>query len=169
MRSGEPGHRGKSMTLAAKIDMPNPRDASDRRAGTRTTLGRRSTVRDGQDIPHDVIVEDLSPTGFRYRSAERLAVGTHVRLGLVGAGSAAAQVVRVDGDDHGCAFHLPLSPNQLEAAFTAGTVIQTPGLTSDAGEIDTGEPWPRAVRTAIFIGGGAAAWVAVVALLKALG
>ncbi|WBH17100.1 PilZ domain-containing protein [Sphingomonas radiodurans] len=162
------------MTLAAKIDLPDPRnaidqcDASERRAGTRTTVGRLSTIRDGQDIPHDVIVEDLSLTGFRYRSTDRLPIGTPIRLGLAGAGTAAAQVVRVDGDDHGCAFDPPLSPNQLEAAFTSGTVIQTPGLTSGAGEIDTGEPWPRAVRTAIFIGGGAAAWVAVVALLKAL-
>lgn len=166
MRRKEGGERGEPMILAATIDLLDPRD---RRADTRTTVGRLSTIRDGGQSPRDVIVEDLSQIGFRYRSTDRLPVGTPVRLGLAGAGTAAAQVVRVDGDEHGCAFDRPLSLKQFESAFTSGAVIRTSSVAADVAEIDAGEQWPRAVRMAIFIGGGVAAWGGVVALLKALG
>jgi hypothetical protein len=157
------------MTLAATIDLLEGDMAGERRHETRAAIDQPSTLRDDRGVPRDVTVEDLSQTGFRYQSVERLAVGSLVRLGLSGAGAVTARIVWQDGDDHGCAFIEALTAAQVNAAFTAQQVVRVPNE-SDAGrDAATTGKWPRAVRMAIFIGGGAGAWMAAVALVKALG
>ncbi len=154
-----------TMALAATINLLD-RELTDR--AERVLVERGSTLRDEGGAPHEVLVHDLSRTGFRFSSSAHIAVGASVRLGLAGAGSANARVVRRDGDDHGCEFHWPLTAAQLDSAFSYAEVSDiTPREQMDVD--DPGPRWPRILRLAIFAIGGAAAWAAVFALVKAFG
>lgn len=152
------------MALAATIDLLDAGPSTDR-AAPRVAIGRPSTVRDHGGAPRDVLVEDLSQTGFRYCSAKHLAVGTAVRLGLAGAGTAAARVVRQDGDEHGCEFETPLTVAQLQSAFTSAGVTR---VSPTDGDFRKPDRWPAGVRLAILLGFGAAAWAVAIALVKLL-
>ena len=164
MGMGRSSEGKETMPLAATIDLLD-RELSDR--ATRISVERGSTLRDDGGAPHEVLVHDLSRTGFRFSSSSHIPVGASVRLGLAGPGSANARVVRRDGDDHGCEFHWPLTAAQLDSAFTCAEVSGiTPG--DEMGVDDPGRRWPRMVRLAIFVIGGAAAWAAVFGLVKAL-
>jgi PilZ domain len=165
MGMGRSSEGNETMPLAATIDLLD-RELSDR--AERTRVERGSTLREEGGAPREVLVHDLSRTGFRFSSSSHIAIGATVRLGLAGAGSANARVVRRDGDDHGCEFHWPLTAAQLDSAFTYAEVSDiTPG--DEMHVDDPGPRWPRIVRLAIFVIGGAAAWAAVFALVKALG
>ena len=155
--------------LAATIDLLDETTATDRRADARMRIEQASTVRDHQGGPRDVMVDDLSRTGFRCFSAQPLPVGALVRLGLAGAGVASARVTRREGKAHGCEFETPLTPAQLESAFTASNAVRATVGSAGNDQGASHDNWPGAVRAAIFVGGGAAAWAAVVALVKAFG
>ncbi|SEN65462.1 PilZ domain-containing protein [Sphingomonas gellani] len=93
-------------------------EATCRRTLPRATIARPSTLRAEDAVPLDVTVEDLSIAGFRFSSADPIAVGTPVRVGLAGAGRADAEVAWRKGTHHGCLFTSPLTPAAIEAAFT---------------------------------------------------
>ncbi|RYD87226.1 MAG: hypothetical protein EOP61_36000 [Sphingomonadales bacterium] len=64
------------------------------------------------------MVEDFSRTGFRFISEADLPIGTLVSLGLSGAGSRAARIVRRRDNVYGCAFMVALSQDDMARAFT---------------------------------------------------
>jgi hypothetical protein len=161
MRNSEEKGSAGPIMLSATIDLPNgPRPkaaAADEPADDHSSAAARRAM------PRPVLVEDLSRTGFRYLSPAGVPIGTEIRLGLADGGTAAATVVERDRDAHRCEFRVPLTEAQLASTLTiARRVI-------DAHPTDQADKWPRLVRIAIFIGGGAAAWAAAAALLKGLG
>jgi hypothetical protein len=161
MRNGEEKGAAGPVMLSATIELPDRAGAKAARADE--PCHDDSSVARRRAMPRPVLVENLSRTGFRYLSPAGVPIGTEIRLDLAGAGTAAATVVERDGDAHRCEFRMPLTEAQLASAAAI------PGRVSDARDGDPVHKWPRFVRAAIFIGGGAAAWAAAVLLLKGLG
>ncbi|MDH4744788.1 PilZ domain-containing protein [Sphingomonas sp. CBMAI 2297] len=89
----------------------------DRRGAIRFDTDSPSTLRTPDGGPIDVQVEDFSRTGFRFSSELDLPEGTLVSLGLSGAGSRAAKVVRRSGNTYGCAFMKALTEEEIAHAF----------------------------------------------------
>ncbi|RYD54527.1 MAG: PilZ domain-containing protein [Sphingomonadales bacterium] len=89
----------------------------DRRGAIRFDADSPSTLRVPDGKPIDVRVEDFSRTGFLFVSDTDLPIGTLVSLGLSGAGSRAARIVRRRGQTYGCAFMAPLSDEDIARAF----------------------------------------------------
>ncbi|RYE00735.1 MAG: PilZ domain-containing protein [Sphingomonadales bacterium] len=89
----------------------------DRRGAIRFDADSPSTLRVPDGKPIDVIVEDFSRTGFRFVADVDLPIGTLVSLGLSGAGSRAARVMRRRGNSYGCAFMEALSTEDVARAF----------------------------------------------------
>lgn len=89
----------------------------DRRGAIRFDADSPSTLRVPDGRPIDVVVEDFSRTGFRFISEADLPIGTLVSLGLSGAGSRAARIVRRRDNVYGCAFMAALSAEDIERAF----------------------------------------------------
>jgi hypothetical protein len=90
----------------------------NRRAWVRKSIVRSSTLRIDATLPMDVVVEDLSITGFRYSSEEPVAAGELVSVGLAGSGQADARVIWRDGARHGARFTKALAQSTIDAAFT---------------------------------------------------
>ena len=152
--------------LHAKITSGGPQRAGDdRRAGTdRLDIGKPSTVRADRFAPLDVVVEDLSSSGFLFRSDARIAPGAMLHVGLGGGGMAEAKVVRIDGDRVGCEFLVPLTVEQLRSSFAGGTVTDGafPSIAASPLPLHRDDKLPGAARLAIVAGGGALAWLAVI-------
>jgi hypothetical protein len=95
----------------------------DGRSAERHAVSLDGTLRDPEWNPYDVVVEDLSSSGFRMPARADLEVGAYVSLGLPGVGICPARVVRQAGDRYGCAFLVPLNSAELGSAIT-GTVMR---------------------------------------------
>lgn len=89
----------------------------DRRGAIRFDADSPSTLRMSDSRPIDVRVEDFSRTGFRFVSDVDFPIGTLVSLGLSGAGSRAARIMRRRGDRYGCAFMVALTTEEIDRAF----------------------------------------------------
>lgn len=89
----------------------------DRRGAIRFDVDSPSTLRVPDGAPVDVQVEDFSRTGFRFLSDLDLPVGTLVSLGLSGAGSRVAKIVRRKDNTYGCAFMKALTEEEIARAF----------------------------------------------------
>jgi hypothetical protein len=100
--------------LIAKIEILGD---IDRRGAIRFDTDSPSTLRAPDGAPIDVRVEDFSRTGFRFVTDIDLPIGTLVSLGLSGAGSRAARVMRRRGDSYGCAFMTALTDEEIGRAF----------------------------------------------------
>ena len=152
--------------LNAKINVGDQSLATDdRRFGAdRITIDKPSTVRADDLSPRDVVVEDLSSSGFRFRSDDGLRVGSTIFVGLAGGGMAQARVVRVNDDQHGCEFERPLTGAQLQSAFNSPTVLAVsfPVRYGSTVIAEREEKWPGAVRLSILLGGTALCWAALV-------
>ncbi len=151
--------------------------SDDVRGAERRSVEIDGTLRGPARTPHDVLVTDLSASGFRIPAAVALPVGSQVTLGLSGVGARAARVVRVtDGGELGCEFVSPLSPQELSLAL-AGRQALIPfpiaydPIASDdlyADELPEVTRFPGPVRVAILIGGGILAWAATIVLAVVL-
>lgn len=139
-----------------------PLSSGDRRAGDRRPVAEPSTLRGPDDTPIDVIVGDLSFSGFNIQSPLPLPIGAVVQIGLPGSGRFAARVVRQDGDTYGCEFVDYLSDAKVSEAFAATNVAQ---LFVAPSEWNWAEPevrkWPRAVRMSFALGATLAVWAAI--------
>ena len=89
----------------------------DRRGAIRFDADSPSTLRVPDGKPIDVTVEDFSRTGFRFIADVDLPLGTLVSLGLSGAGSRAARILRRRGNSYGCAFMAALNAEDIARAF----------------------------------------------------
>ena len=150
------------MTVVAKL-------YRDDRSAERYSVEMDATLRD-QDVPYDVLVEDLSATGFRMLTSVELAIGTAITLGVPTVGRRLARVVRQAREQqYGCEFVVPLTIAQVESALAAPAFepiafpeSRLPIDLSDAPEPEVAK-LPRPVRAALIVGLAGAAWAAVVA------
>jgi hypothetical protein len=88
----------------------------------RVVIGRSGTLRERDKFAADVMIEDVSETGCMFRSDAALPIGTLISIGIPGTGMHAARVSRVDRDQHGCSFLLPISPDDIALAQIIETV-----------------------------------------------
>lgn len=91
---------------------------SDNRGAQRMQLDRASTLRDDDDRPFDVQIEDISLTGFRLQLPFEVLPDQAMTIGVPGVGIRTLQVVRVEGATAGCIFVQPLNPAEL------GTILR---------------------------------------------
>ena len=82
---------------------------SENRGAQRMQLDRASTLRDGEDTPFDVQIEDISLTGFRMQLPFEILPDQATTIGVPGVGIRAVRIVRVEGTIAGCAFVQPLN------------------------------------------------------------
>ena len=110
------------------------------RTAERHPVALDGTLRDPDLKPIDILVDDLSMTGFRIPVEPGLEPRDLVSLGLAGVGTRSARIVRRDGERLGCAFLSPLDEEQLAAALdaTAPQVI----------ELETAQAYPMPVMPA---------------------
>lgn len=93
---------------------------SDDRSSERFQAGLNATLRDQVTRPHDVIIEDLSLTGFRLSSGPVMTLASEASIGFAGIGVHQARVTRQEGDVYGCEFVTPITQAMLTRALTAG-------------------------------------------------
>lgn len=150
--------QGGAIMLSATMDLLN----DNMRADACRTYNRPAAMRGKRPIARAVRIQDLSQAGFRVTLTDRLPIGASFRFSIAGAGSAAVRIVRRDGNEHGCAFHVPLATAQVAFAIMAADRTRP---APDASSFAALAKWPRSACIALFVGGGVAAWSAALALL----
>jgi hypothetical protein len=95
----------------------------DRRGAIRFDTDSPSVLRMPGGEPIDVIVDDFSRTGFHITANVDLPIGTLVSLGLSGAGSRAAKIVRRRDNGYGCVFMKALTDDEIGRAFKGQEAI----------------------------------------------
>jgi hypothetical protein len=144
-----------------------------RREEARATVDRPSTIRTFDAFPHDVIVEDLSQTGFSFTSSSTVPTGAIVHVGLAGAGRAAAEVTWRSGDRHGCRFRPPLGAAQLSAAFSQPIEASITSLAPMAfrvspSSLESRRGLPLYLRFVVISGTGMLGWGIIASALRAV-
>lgn len=148
----------------------------DVRSAERHEVALDGTLRNPDWKPFDVVVDELSSTGFRVPATTHLDVGAAVSLGLPGVGMCPAQVVRRTAEQYGCVFSTPLSPDQFAAALRA-TAAQTIVLSPLAGApllqatIDAAEDRSigMPLRALAVVGLAGASWAGLIAASNLFG
>jgi hypothetical protein len=157
-------------------------ELDDHRIGGRRSIGKPSTLREASDggigRPLEVLIRDVSVSGCLVETDAALALGSLVRLGLPGEGTALAYVARVLEGAVGCQFLTPLDETVVFSAFRAEgeLIIAFPtSLEQASGErCDFNTPiaevnrYPGWVRMSALFGGAFLAWAGVVACGLAL-
>lgn len=139
------------------------RNAGERRAHDREPVMVTSVIRGQSDsIPVEVEIRDFSPTGCKFIGPTPLPTGARIALGLAGAGSVTATVVRSEGTIIACLFDKVLPESDQQKAFTGTTIIRL-GNCLPAAEPD--ERLPRHTRYRLALALGALPWAAALAFL----
>ncbi|PVX31061.1 PilZ domain-containing protein [Sphingomonas pokkalii] len=135
-----------------------------------------ATLRDSAWAPLDVVIEDVSPGGFRVVAGAQMAVGDKIALGVAGLGTREARVVWGDEGIYGCEFIVPLSKEDLHTAVSAPAASpiafpKTPLPTPQATGVDAGtnramdeDRLPIRARVAAIVVSAFLAWVFVFAI-----
>lgn len=158
--------KGCDMAITAQI-------ISDDRAAQRFAVGVNATLRDQVTRPHDVMIEDLSLTGFRLSGGPALELGSDASIGFAGIGVHQARVTRQDGNTYGCEFVTPITQEMLTRALNAGPVapIAFPiGLDSRLGTVPEPhvEPYSSRVKIVIATVAAVTGWAVAASLYLAL-
>jgi hypothetical protein len=157
------------MGLAAQLYQ----DAQDARRAERFPIGFDATLRDPAHVPLDVVVEDISATGFRMITDADLAAGADIRLGLAGIGVHRAQIVWHANGIYGCAFVTPLTSADLNIALSApsSAPVTLPGVGPSAQasfDADVDEQpvrkLPPPVRLLVIVALAITAWIVTITL-----
>lgn len=150
------------MTLVAQL-------YTDGRGAERVAAGRDATLRDSAQRPIDIVIEDLSSSGFGMSTAEDLAVGSILNLRLAGISKRDVRVVRRFGLTYGCEFAPPLTERELALVLSAGLVIDASFAVSDDGArfAVSGVPGSSAklsppMRAGVLFGSIAALWLVII-------
>lgn len=98
------------MSLVAKL-------YDDDRSAERYPVMLDGTLRNLRAEPQDVVIDDLSATGFRTTAALNVAIGDDITLGVFGVGLRAARVLRESNGAYGCQFLVPLNQRELASAL----------------------------------------------------
>ena len=146
----------------------------DIRGAERESLDVAGTLRHVRNGPIDVVVEDLSATGFRVRTQVRLDLHEKVTVGIPGVGQRSAYVVRETPDGFGCEFVTAIDPQLVSAPSTARSVVEV----DFGGQLNPAlvEQWSRANppqverlsrgQRFLIVGGlGVAGWLTVLGLI----
>jgi hypothetical protein len=153
------------MALVARLYRSHP---DERRDAQRHATELDATARTADGTPSDVLIHDLSTTGFRMEARERLKEGSIVWVGIVGAGINAATVMRVDAGGYGCRFLAPITHTQLAATLSpVSTVIAADWKQQDvdAADIPEVKKLPYRMRLAIIVFGSLALWALILGVL----
>lgn len=151
------------MSILAKL-------INDTRSAERYAVELDATVRNATARPYDVVIEDLSATGFRMVGGPYMDIGAPVSIGFAGIGVQPALVTRIHEDSYGCEFTKPLSVADLSAALTAApsAPIAFPTLPTQAWLADAPaphvEPYSSRTKLALAIAVPAALWGAIAAI-----
>lgn len=115
---------------------------SDARNAERFPVELDATVRNAAARPYDVVIENLSATGFRMVGGPPMTIGTEVSIGFAGIGVRAARLTRLHEASYGCEFVVPLSAEDLSTALVAelGAPIAFPARPGQAWLADAPEP-----------------------------
>ncbi len=153
----------------------------DERIADRQTVNLGATLRRDDQRPVDIMVDDLSATGFRMFSDEPIAIDATVTVGIAGLGRHTARVVRRDGQHYGCRFVVPLAIDAVDVTAPAQTIVRAEFGTvaappahnwHDAGleepPLDALELRIRQFRGPIIVAGLLLPWLLVGAALAAL-
>jgi hypothetical protein len=87
---------------------------TNRRACDRAGVGRASTILHDQEIPINIVIEDLSSGGCRVSGDLGLAMDDTVTVGLPGIGACPAQVVWSDNGSTGLVFRRALTGHDVD-------------------------------------------------------
>jgi PilZ domain len=126
------------------------------------------------DKPFDVVIHDLSVSGFRARTNADLQPGDRVAIGSPAIPLREAVVVWARVGEVGFEFVNPLRAFEVAAAEPLDTVVQfsTGDICAPPGRAETPEPaiekWPKFLRAAFIIGSSLVLWGTIIALLRLL-
>ncbi|RYF18271.1 MAG: PilZ domain-containing protein [Oxalobacteraceae bacterium] len=141
----------------------------DQRAAPRHTVDVDGTLRDDANRPYEIVVADLSITGFRIPGSEDLEIPSRIGLGLTGLGGRSAQVVRRDDQGwYGCVFDVPLTESELNGIVFGSprsTVVPLPWVPDpvlDAPSFMDERLSPR-VKGLIILSMTSAGWIGLIA------
>jgi hypothetical protein len=95
----------------------------DERIADRQSVHLGATLRRDDQRPVDILVDDLSATGFRMACAEPMAIDATVSVGIAGLGRHTARIVRRDGEHYGCRFVVPLAIDAVDVAAPTQTIV----------------------------------------------
>jgi len=154
------------MALAAKL-------YRDERVADRQAVSLDATLRKPDRRPVDILIEDLSTTGFRFSTPEALELGSAVSIGISGLGRRDARVVREASGQYGCEFVHPASIAEIQAALTAQTIVQAdfgriPAGATDTPPLDAFEQRIRRFRGVIIGAGVVLPWMLLAGAARAL-
>lgn len=139
----------------------------------RVAIERPSTLRDHLRQPIDVVINDLSSTGFLLSTELNLKIGSTVSIGLPGLGSHQARVQRSDGKRYGCTFLTPITDAEVKTASVANTLVHAAFRTqiTEADLIQDENAVRRLalpVRITVILGSSLALWLVIGAIIVAV-
>ncbi len=153
----------------------------------RKVILRDSTLRYGDNTPVDVRVTNLSTTGFSVEAVLDLQIGAIVGLGLGGAGTASARIIRRTNSTYGAQFLQPLSPDRVDAAFKYSEILASIGSGADVAVDDDDsdsqhgtdrsaddyrlgnhDKFSRRTRLTVMAASGSIAWAAIILVWRAI-
>lgn len=105
----------------------------DIRTAERYPVSLDGTLRNAQAEPQDVVIDDLSATGFRTTATHGVEIGDEITLGVFGVGLRTAHVLRESNGGYGYQFQVPLTQNELASALCGlkpPEPIRFPGVTA---------------------------------------
>jgi hypothetical protein len=148
------------MALAAQL-------YRDDRGADRFRVDFDATLRDPESLPLDVVVEDLSASGFRVVTNVDLPVGVEVGLGLSGIGTHRARVIWHDRGAYGCELVMPLTSMELNTALSAPssapvTLPSAAMWVPPADEVHPVAQWSPRVRVLAITASAICAWAATI-------
>ena len=142
----------------------------------RDVVDSPGTLRDQNDLPVDIVIEDISLTGFKCRCDEQVRLDTFVRVGLPGVGMRFARSVWQQKPLFGFEFTAPINMAQL-SAIGSPTLIHArfPGKGLDSDPVSNSmealvPKWglPVVTRLALIIGASGVLWLALAAAFRQL-
>ncbi|MFS0773306.1 PilZ domain-containing protein [Sphingomonas sp. 1P08PE] len=149
--------------------------ADEERASDRQPVNLDGTLRKQDDHrPLDVMIEDLSSTGFRMSCGEPLALDATVSIGIAGLGRHTARVVRSAAPYYGCRFVSPVDIAGIDTAAPVANIVAAdfggPAafFTQEDLPLDAGELRIRQFRGPIIAAGILLPWLVAGAACAAL-
>ena len=129
------------------------------RVAPRRPIGLPGTVRIA-DAPYDVLVRDLSISGFSASMPVTACLGEKVTLGLPSLGVVEAMVVRLDGLSHGFSFTRNLTSDDVQRVQSIETVHAAAFGTAVETAIPEPEieKWPGLARIGVLLAGALGSW-----------
>ena len=109
------------MALIARVYRSDP---DERRGAVRYPIEVGATLRRAEGEPIDVLIYDLSLTGFRMETPEALDLDEPVWIGIAGTRVNAALVARRGPTGYGCEFATPITLGQLKSALSPARIVQ---------------------------------------------